>query len=142
MDTLFILRDSVPVDVVKIIGSCQPCIQEAKTSWQDVAIAFCICVTLIIIVTFVICRLITSREEERKWQHEDIERKRQDNFLNKYLEFLKGQTQEGEDEVKSIQYRLALEYIIELTQKGELNTMSKENLESFFNTQMEKYNSQ
>ncbi len=170
MDTLFILQDTVLVDVVKVIDSCQPYVHEAETSWQDVAIVLCICVTLIIIVTLGVCRFFANLEKERKykkerevqqrnweiednkrkndeefikrnWQYEDIERKRQDDFLNKYLEFLKGQTREGENEVNSIQYRLVLEYIIELSQKGILNTLSKDNLERFFNIKKEKHNS-
>lgn len=171
MDTLLILQDTVLVDIVKVIDSCQSYVHETETSWQDVAIVLCICVTLIIIVTLGVCRFFSNLEKERNhkkerevqqriweiedikrkndeeyikrnWQYEDIERKRQDDFLNKYLEFLKELTQEGEDEVKSTQYRLVLEYIIELSQKGELKTMSKENLESFFNIQKEKHNSQ
>ena len=43
MDTLLILRDTITANVVKVVDSCHPSIQEAETNWQDVAIVGIIC---------------------------------------------------------------------------------------------------
>ncbi len=54
MDTLLILRDTIPTHVVKVIGSCQPFIHEPETNWQDVAIVGIICLVVTICISIII----------------------------------------------------------------------------------------
>ena len=54
MDTLLILRDTIPTHVAKVIGSCQPFIHEPETNWQDVAIVGIICLVVTICISIII----------------------------------------------------------------------------------------
>lgn len=47
MDTLLILRDTITVNAVKIIDSCQPCIQGPETNLADVEIVKYICMVVV-----------------------------------------------------------------------------------------------
>ena len=64
MDTIMIIRDSVATCVYKTAITCQPCVKEAGTTWQDVAIVFLICSTLVIIALYAICRYYRCKKDE------------------------------------------------------------------------------
>ena len=53
MDTLLILRDTVTVDVVKVIDAYSPRVQEAQTNWADVQIVFLICSTIVLSILII-----------------------------------------------------------------------------------------
>ena len=104
-----------------------------------------------------------ERTAQKTKEEEESKRKIQSDLLDKYLDFLKERTKgTSSDENKTKpstnfvqkviegvcpdnhqvhdkdlsninQYRLVLEYLIELSQKNQLNTISKDTLKSFFN---------
>jgi len=98
-DTI-VLSDSTLVELAKIVSTCQPCVQEAQTSCQDVELIKWICITLVMVaIVFSVAMLIwqwrsikadelrmnkeftnevTRRENDFK---HDIERKREELYL-------------------------------------------------------------
>ena len=171
MDTLLILRDTITTNVVKVVDSCQPCIQEAETNCQDVAIVGIICFTIIVIMMYGTRQFFKNKAKEREyqkgresqhrnwdvedknrkdteerkkrnWQVVDQKYKRKDDLLYKYLEFMKEQTQEGEEKSNSNVYRQILEHLIELSQQNKINTFTKkelyQNIENDSNEETEK----
>ena len=88
MDTLLILRDTlshaviltdaITAHVVKVVDNCQPCVQEAETNRQDVAIVFLICATIVVIALITKCTVLSwkskgikAEENQRKFQQEN-----------------------------------------------------------------------
>lgn len=76
MDTLLILRDSITANVVKVVDSCPPCIQEAETNWVDVEIVRYTSITIVLSVLivsllfFLWCYI--KKRTERKQADRDI----------------------------------------------------------------------
>ena len=67
MDTPLILRDTITTNVVKVVDSCQPCIQEAETNWQDVTIVGIIC--FLATVSIVIISFAFYKWQKAKYQY-------------------------------------------------------------------------
>lgn len=65
MDTIMIIRDSVATCVKGTAETCQACVKEVETTWQDVAIVFLICLTLLIIALYAICKYYKCKKDER-----------------------------------------------------------------------------
>lgn len=133
--------------VEKLCGECRSvtAIREAGTNCHDVCIVFAICVTVILVALIVKCAIGAWKDAERKAadeerkakeekEKEESERKIKSDLLNKYLDCLKDQTDVKENEIKNEKYRSVLEYLIELSQRNELNKISDEKLKSFFST--------
>lgn len=76
MDTLLILRDTITVDVVKIISTYSPCTQEVETNWADVEIVSIICIAVVLTVFIVSLLFILwyyfKKQAERKRADWDI----------------------------------------------------------------------
>lgn len=117
---------------------------ENATSCEDVWIVGIICLAVFLVVlvaAFTILawktKEIKAKENERKAKDAkegmDCERKQKADLVDKYLDFLKSRAKEKECALEGAQYREALEYMIELTQKGQLNEVSKETLKTIFN---------
>lgn len=66
MDTLLILRDTITDHVIKVVDTCQPCVQEAETNCKDIAIVAIICGTILIIA---IAAMFTFHQWKKK-EHE------------------------------------------------------------------------
>lgn len=66
MDTIMIIRDSVATCMNKTVATCQPCVKEAGTTWQDVSIVFLVCLTLLIIALYAICNYYKCKKNERE----------------------------------------------------------------------------
>ena len=66
MDTIMIICDSVATCVKGTVDTCQPCVKEAGTTWQDVSIVFLICLTLLIIALYAICKYYKCKKDERE----------------------------------------------------------------------------
>ena len=159
-DTI-VLKDTIAVKFVAIVENCQPIVKETGTNWQDVAIALSICIAFAIVVCYGIRLFFTDRKNEREfqkgkeslkhnweeaekdrkktaekesrtWQHEDQERKQKNSFIDRYLDFLKDQAENETDEARKRQYRETLAFIIEASQKGELNKITDNKLNSVF----------
>lgn len=80
MDTIMIIRDSVATCVNKTAEICQPCVKEAGTTWQDVAIAFLVCLTLYLIVRYVIYKYYQYKKEERKASADAAQKERENDI--------------------------------------------------------------
>ena len=66
MDTILILKDTIITQVVKVVDSCQPCIQEVETTCNDVKIVGIICGTIFLICTFLfIITLLWLRKKQK-----------------------------------------------------------------------------
>lgn len=76
MDTIMIIRDSVATCVNKMATICQPCVKETGTSWQDVAIVFLICLTLVIIALYAISKYYKCKKDEREASASSTKEKR------------------------------------------------------------------
>lgn len=95
MDTIMIIRDSVVTCVNKTAAICQPCVKEAGTSWQDVALrgllyAFVLCLAYWII-TGIIKWLNQKTTMNAKALQEKIssERKQKSDLQDKLLSYYK-----------------------------------------------------
>lgn len=82
MDSLFFLPDTITVNVVKVIDSCQPCAQMAESN-NGLWIALIIClsivaITLIIGVTIIRCKkaALSSKAEMERIKNENEEKKK------------------------------------------------------------------
>lgn len=53
MDTLLIFRDTITVNALKVIDSCQPCIHEAETNEYDYGVVLAICGTIFLVALVV-----------------------------------------------------------------------------------------
>lgn len=156
-------NDTIVVKLVKATEVCQPIVKEAETNCYDFAIVFCICTVIALIAIIGICKFFADKKKEREilqqnevqrnnWENQEKERKgnaeeknrnqqledqltkQKNDLLNKYLDFLKDQTDVKENEIKNEQYRSVLEYLIELSQRNKLNEISDEKLKSLFST--------
>ncbi len=84
METLYCCRDTIAVNIAKVVDSFQPCIQDSPTNCQDVTIVALVCgaivlTTLIVAVSllFYFCRRNSKlrkqqdaeriREKEERW---------------------------------------------------------------------------
>lgn len=76
MDTILIIRDSVAMCVNKTAEICQPCVNNAGTTWQDVAIVLLICLTLLIIALCALCNYFKWKKYERVASAEAAKEKR------------------------------------------------------------------
>lgn len=150
------MSDSAVVELTKVISSCQPYVQEVETNDNDVKIVAIICLAIVLVAFIAVCgflcwksKEIKAGEEERTFQktkeEEECQRKidannkdRANKLVERYLEILKVQTESDKNGLKSIQYRKVLEYLIEIYQKGALNNISKDSLESLFGERYEK----
>ena len=114
MDTLLILRDSITANVVKVVDTCQSCVQVDPTNCNDVKIVAIICAT-IVIVALVAWGVINSlkctelcvkeKNKEAKRTEEETERQNRTNadskqrkidLQNKLLTFLEKNTSKGD----------------------------------------------
>lgn len=60
------MSDSLSVELVKDVNTCQPCFQEAETNLQDVWIAGFICATMVLVVglvVWVLCIWISGKNK-------------------------------------------------------------------------------
>lgn len=77
MDTLLILRDTITTNVVKIVGSCQPSIQEAETNWQDIAIVGIVCFVVALCIGIISFTFYKWQENKYCYQYKSNEQKYQ-----------------------------------------------------------------
>ena len=83
MDTLLILKDTVPAKIIKVVDSCQPCTHEAATNCQDVIVVAIVCgavvlTTLVIAVSLLIYFRIKNsklRKLQEAERNQEIEEK-------------------------------------------------------------------
>jgi len=137
------------------------CKATSATNMNDVSITGFVCITIIIIASIIAYTILKwkqkeidakakerqtelSREQnasERKlsadqtshdWQNEERQNKQKEDLLDKYLIFLKEQIQENEDKDRIEQYRITLEYLIQLSQNDKLNDFSISDLRNYF----------
>ena len=117
MDTLLILRDTIANHVVKVIDSCQPCIQEAETNWADVVIVKYICLAIVVVsFMFAVACYLCQKEkykyltesEDKKREHElkkadkeaEIMKKEKDDELKRYI--AKGEFDSNKEQIQKI----------------------------------------
>ena len=68
------LSDSAVVELAKVVGAWQPCVQETHTSRNDVLIVIAICATIIIVVgliTWVLKTWISGKNKYQMAEHEE-----------------------------------------------------------------------
>ena len=103
MNTLIIIRDTISANVVKVIDSCQPCIQTTETNCIDVAIVVIICLTILFFTGIITLALYLNKkdnekasnmidklkEEKKTLENSLIKEKENNNQSTKALEILK-----------------------------------------------------
>ena len=72
----------------------------------------------------------SDEQKRRTWQHENEDREQKAEFLNKYIEFIKEQSENGNYDISI--YRETLARIIEFSQKGKLSEITEDNLNAIF----------
>lgn len=85
MDTIMILRDSVATFMKGTADICQPCVKEAGTNCQDVAIVFIICVAIAAIVIYAIKRYFKWKDDERSASANAAQQKRSNEEADRKL---------------------------------------------------------
>lgn len=94
------MSDSAVVELAKVINTCQPCVQEAGTSCNDVWIAGIICLAIVLvalIAKWAICSwkdaeanvLKEERLEKVRKEKEETQRKMLHNLIEKRIDALK-----------------------------------------------------
>ena len=73
MDALLVLKDTITASVVKVVGSCQPCIHAAETNFNGVWITLIICLTAVFI-TGIVAVYIYFQNKQKKQHCEDVEK--------------------------------------------------------------------
>lgn len=104
------MSDSMLVELAKVMNSCQPCVQEAETSCNDVKIVAIICVTIVLlalIAKWAICSwqnaVITSKKQER----DDKESKEKEDSARKLDADKTSRDWQLADEKRKREYQLA-----------------------------------
>ena len=80
------MSDSTLLEMAKIFDSCQPCVQEAATTCNDVKIVGVICATIILvtlIVCGVFCFLKCKESEEKNYERESKKLKEEKDYKRK-----------------------------------------------------------
>lgn len=124
--------DSIVSTMCEKLCVCSAKVLEPSTNYADVSIVgnICTCIEQIFIIGVVGCllwKLIDhiskgiSGWRRRVWEKEDIDRKQEFDLLERYLDFLKEQTEAKNDEqikeTEKNQYRQVLKDLIGLLQK-------------------------
>lgn len=76
MDTLRNVCDSVATCANSLSEECWPIVKEAGTTWQDVSIVFLVCLTLLIIALYAICKYYRWKKYEKVASAEAAKEKR------------------------------------------------------------------
>ena len=96
------MSDSTLIELAKLVNASHPCVQEAATNWLDFAIAAIICVSVVVIACYGICRFFSNKEAERAAQKNaneekktndeaDKKAKQKSDMTDKLVDFLKNQ---------------------------------------------------
>ena len=97
MDTLLILQDSISAHVVKLIDTCQPCVQEAETNLKIVGIICLAIVLAVLIVSVALCLWQKAKckfaidVDEQKFKHEIEKAKLEAEIRNNEKTLLSGE---------------------------------------------------
>lgn len=92
MDTLLIFRDTITVNALKVIDSCQPCIHEAETNGNDILNVLILCMTVMVVVAIIcvasVCwhkETLSSRRlmKDAEYRFEENKRKDEDERVEK-----------------------------------------------------------
>ena len=94
------MSDSAVVELAKVINTCQPCVKEAQTNYNDVWIAGIICLAIVLvalIAKWAICSwkdadanvLKEERLEKVRKEKEEAKRKMLHNLIEKRIDALK-----------------------------------------------------
>jgi len=90
-----------------------------------------ICVAVIILALIVKQALVVWRDGELAHQANESNQQKGNELLDKYLDFLDKKSEQGTYD--SDQYRETLARLVELSQKGQLNEITEDALNSIFN---------
>ena len=150
------MSDSAIVELAKVINTCQPCVQEAGTNCNDIAIAGIICLAIVIIAIIAKGALESWKKAEQdaadaerkaKEEKEEVEskRKREADCQGKLIDFLEKQVssfdiQKKEYEKASEDYKDFLLTII--NSDNQQKDTQKEELQSYLENQINKYDKQ
>jgi hypothetical protein len=129
--------DTIVVKVATIAETCQPCLKEAETNWQDVAIVFLFCAAFVSVALIAKCTIKSWKEKEIQAKEneqtaktmkdqEESKRKQKSDLLERYLNFLKDNA--SKDESWSQEYKQVLSSLIgepSLSQKTDNNEEKK-----------------
>ena len=87
------LSDSTLIELAKVLNSCQPCIQEAATNYDDVRIVYVTCLAIVLVVliasvAFYHCMRIKYKYQNqgKEKEHEHEENKAKNEFERKMAE--------------------------------------------------------
>lgn len=149
------MSDSAMVELAKVIGICQPCVQEAETNCHDVAIVAIVCVAIVLVALIVKWAVWSWKEAEQKTieterkakkekEEEESKRKRKADCQGKLIDFLEKQVssfdiQKKEYEKASEDYKDFLQSIIN-SDNQQMNT--QEELKTYLENQINKYDKQ
>lgn len=114
MDTLLILRDTITANVVKVVDSCQPCIQEAETNWQDVVIVKYVCyaiVAMFLTIVFAVGIFVWHNNKWRKMYNIAEENHKLKEKDDKIKELEKSIEAQKKDKKKKEEYEIACEVL-------------------------------
>ncbi len=102
MDTLFIIKDAIATNVLKVVDTCQPCVQEAEMNWADVEIIKYICIAVVLSVLVIAFTLgaITWHNYRKAKECDDLKNEKEEQ--SKQIEKLNKEIQSLEDEVKKL----------------------------------------
>lgn len=105
------MSDSTLIELAKLVNASHPCVQEAATNWLDFAIAAIICVSVVVIACYGICRFFSNKEAERAAQENaneekktkdeaDKKAKQKSDMTDKLVDFLKDQASSKNNDAK------------------------------------------
>ena len=112
MDTLLVLKDTINAHVIKVVDTCQPCVQEVETNCNDVNIAVIICraivtTVLIVAVSVLVYYWLRNRRLRKEQEAEQTKEKKEKLFSlrkeyqNNLLDYLKTNNQ-NEDYIQEL----------------------------------------
>lgn len=70
MDTLLILRDTITANVIKVVNSSKPCVQETDINCNSIGISLIICVTVVVLALIVASLLFLFNRKKYKYEDE------------------------------------------------------------------------
>lgn len=76
MDTIMIIRDSVAMCVNKMAATCQPCVKDSGTNWQDVIIWVTLFLALAYVIRYGIKQYFKWKNVEKEAENKNTIAKR------------------------------------------------------------------
>jgi hypothetical protein len=130
--------DSIIAKVLENLTVCCPEAAEKGTNCADVWIVGLVCLTFVAIAFIaksavlgwkerIISAVENERDAQKEKEKEEHVRKLKNNLLDKYLDFLKEKVISSNTDAEK-KYLQALAYLIEKSQKGEMATITLEEL--------------